>query len=362
MHDGSKLYLKKLEEDYDPTDKISAMRRLHETAAPRRVRDRPHLHRARQGRLPHAAERRRRAAGDPAARARPSRARGRSTRSWKSRSSSLEAASNDGRVGLIVALLPCCCGLRRRGRRRAAAAPLTVDDLYNLRDVRDPQRSPDGKWVAYTVTARHPRDRQERHRRLDGELGRHPADPAHLVARTASRGRAGAPTTATSRSSPRARARRARRSGCWTAPAAKPSRSRDVKGGVADYAWSPDSKRLVLVVEDPDPRDPPRRDDGHGQDRPAEDAAADRHRSLSVQGGRRRLPARRALAPVSLRRRVQESRDPHCRHASTRTRRRGRPTAGGSRSSAGTAKRMSTRRRTATSSSSRRGPARNRSG
>src|ERR1700716_2354625 len=32
MHDGSKLYLKKLEEAYDPTDKINAMRRLHETA------------------------------------------------------------------------------------------------------------------------------------------------------------------------------------------------------------------------------------------------------------------------------------------------------------------------------------------
>src|SRR6187551_1824798 len=30
MHDGSRLYLKKLEEDYDPTDKINALKRLHE--------------------------------------------------------------------------------------------------------------------------------------------------------------------------------------------------------------------------------------------------------------------------------------------------------------------------------------------
>jgi 2-oxoglutarate ferredoxin oxidoreductase subunit beta len=30
MHDGSKLYLKKLEEAYDPTDKIGALKRLHE--------------------------------------------------------------------------------------------------------------------------------------------------------------------------------------------------------------------------------------------------------------------------------------------------------------------------------------------
>src|SRR5689334_7901867 len=32
LHDGSKLILKKLEEAYDPTDKINAMKRLHETA------------------------------------------------------------------------------------------------------------------------------------------------------------------------------------------------------------------------------------------------------------------------------------------------------------------------------------------
>ncbi|HTM25574.1 MAG TPA: 2-oxoacid:ferredoxin oxidoreductase subunit beta [Vicinamibacterales bacterium] len=33
MHDGSKLYLKKVAEDYNPTDKLSAIRLLHETAA-----------------------------------------------------------------------------------------------------------------------------------------------------------------------------------------------------------------------------------------------------------------------------------------------------------------------------------------
>ena len=32
LHDGSRLLLKKLEEDYDPTDKIQALKRLHETS------------------------------------------------------------------------------------------------------------------------------------------------------------------------------------------------------------------------------------------------------------------------------------------------------------------------------------------
>src|SRR4029453_11542959 len=30
----------------------------------------------------------------------------------------------------------------------------------------------------------------------------------------------------------------------------------EVKGGISDYAWSPDSKRFILVVQDPDPGDP----------------------------------------------------------------------------------------------------------
>jgi len=33
MHDGSRLYLKKVAEDYNPTDKLAAIRLLHETAA-----------------------------------------------------------------------------------------------------------------------------------------------------------------------------------------------------------------------------------------------------------------------------------------------------------------------------------------
>src|SRR5262245_62820154 len=34
----------------------------------------------------------------------------------------------------------------------AQKRPLSANDIYNLKDVRDPQRSPDGKWVAYVVS------------------------------------------------------------------------------------------------------------------------------------------------------------------------------------------------------------------
>src|SRR5881409_1435769 len=33
-----------------------------------------------------------------------------------------------------------------------APRPLALDDLFRMRDVRDPQVSPDGAWVAYTVS------------------------------------------------------------------------------------------------------------------------------------------------------------------------------------------------------------------
>ena len=68
MHDGSKLYLKKVAEDYNPTDKLAAMRLMHETHARGEFADRHPLHRARQGRLPDPAQPRRRAARLPAAR------------------------------------------------------------------------------------------------------------------------------------------------------------------------------------------------------------------------------------------------------------------------------------------------------
>ncbi len=35
---------------------------------------------------------------------------------------------------------------------QTAPHPLRLDDIARFRDVRDPQCSPDGQWVAYTVT------------------------------------------------------------------------------------------------------------------------------------------------------------------------------------------------------------------
>ncbi len=45
----------------------------------------------------------------------------------------------------LVICIAMCLGATTfaQGKR-----PLSVDDLFNLKEVRDPQRSPDGKWGA----------------------------------------------------------------------------------------------------------------------------------------------------------------------------------------------------------------------
>ena len=69
MHDGSSLRLRKLEEDYDPTDKVEAIKRIDGVARSRRSADRRPLHEHHRAQLHRHAQHDRRAAGDACRRA-----------------------------------------------------------------------------------------------------------------------------------------------------------------------------------------------------------------------------------------------------------------------------------------------------
>src|SRR5216684_3606685 len=86
---------------------------------------------------------------------------------------------------LAVALLTFAPPLVAQESAPKSPRPITIDDFFQILDVAQPELSPDGQWVAYSV-----------------------------------RTRAGAPTANTSPSSPLATTPRIK-FGCWTAAAAK---------------------------------------------------------------------------------------------------------------------------------------------
>jgi dipeptidyl aminopeptidase/acylaminoacyl peptidase len=142
----------------------------------------------------------------------------------------------------------------------AQKRPLNVDDIYNLRDVRDPQRSPDGKWVAFVV-GRAIKDTDKN----DSDVWMASWDGTQEIQLTSS-----PDSESTPRWSPDNKylaflsSRQGAKGGqVWlmNRSGGEAIKQTDVKGGVSDFVWSPDSKRLVLVVNEPDPRDPPDEDD-----------------------------------------------------------------------------------------------------
>ena len=133
--------------------------------------------------------------------------------------------------------------------------PLNVDDLYNLKTVSDPQRSPDGNWVAFTVS-RAIKDTDKN----DTDIWMASWDGTQEIQLTSSPEGESQP-----RWSPDNKylgfvsSRQDAKDGqLWLlnrlgGEAVKVS---DVKGGVSDYVWSPDGSRIVFVVDEPDPTDP----------------------------------------------------------------------------------------------------------
>jgi len=127
-----------------------------------------------------------------------------------------------------------------------------LDDVYRLREVSDPQLSPDGAWVAYTVSL--PDTSEDK---TNSDVWMTSWDGARSVRLTSSKSSEGSP-----RWSPDGRyltflsdrddARDVDQVWLLDRSGGEAEQITDLPGGVSDYAWSPDSKRLALIVSDPD--------------------------------------------------------------------------------------------------------------
>lgn len=134
-----------------------------------------------------------------------------------------------------------------------AQRKLTVEDIYRLREVSDPQISPDGAWVAYTVSV--PDTVEDRN---DSDIWMVSWDGKRDIRLTSSKASEHAP-----RWSPDGRylaflsnrddAREVDQVWLLDRRGGEADRVTDLPGGISEYTWSPDSKRLALVADDPDP-------------------------------------------------------------------------------------------------------------
>ena len=148
----------------------------------------------------------------------------------------------------LLALAPATAGAQA-ATAPAAPRPIRITDIYRLKSVGDPQRSPDGRWVAYTVTSS-----DSAKDKNDNDVWMTSWDGRETVRLTSTPDGESAP-----RWSPDNRylafisGRQEGKGGqVWLLDrrGGEAQRITQVKGGISDYSWSPDSKRLALVVDE----------------------------------------------------------------------------------------------------------------
>ena len=130
---------------------------------------------------------------------------------------------------------------------------ITIDDFFQIRDVSQPELSPDGQWVAYGVRTRMLKEDKNEQRLW--MISTHGGDPIPLTAESVSSSHA--------RWSPDGKylsflsARNGGKSQVWLLDrrGGEAVRLTETAQGVDDFEWSPDSSRLVLVLRDPKPED-----------------------------------------------------------------------------------------------------------
>jgi dipeptidyl aminopeptidase/acylaminoacyl peptidase len=163
-------------------------------------------------------------------------------------------------VALFATALPLSSGTGAQGRRA-----ITLADHSRLVTVADPQRSPEGQWVAYTATT------------VDAEADKRNTDL--WMVRWDGSERVQLTSSPDNESSPRwspdgkylafiasrgTEEEKKKGSQIWLLNrlGGEAIKVTDLKGGVSDIVWSPDSTRIAFVKGDEDPDDAPEQKEG----------------------------------------------------------------------------------------------------
>src|ERR1041384_1515209 len=140
---------------------------------------------------------------------------------------------------------------------QTARHPLRLDDLTRFRNVGDPQISPDGQWVAYVVGATDAKeDKSNSHIwmvNIDGSNDRQLtfSNESESSPRFSPDGKYLSFTSG--------RPGKARGNQVWLLDRSggEAVQLTEIKGRLQGHEWSPDSKRLALLIGDPDPEAEP---------------------------------------------------------------------------------------------------------
>ncbi len=195
-----------------------------------------------------------RAVDRPAVHARRRRPRGVRVRGLRRRDTHrrLRAVVSQGHAVALLTrqMLPLMLALATVARAQPPRRAVTVEDVYRERDVSDPQISPDGQWVAYTVSMLDSaKDESVSDVWMTSWDGQRSIQLTHGTAsQHAPRFSPDGKSLAflSSREDPHGAAQ------VWILDRAggEAGRVTNFPGGVDDYAWSPDGTRLAIVATD----------------------------------------------------------------------------------------------------------------